>query len=111
MKQPEGFVKSGHEDYVCKLVYTIYGTMQGVHDWYKTLGKTYNDLGYKTSRADPCVRFKTEDGNYTITDTYTDDIFGASNNDKEAKQRKEELGKVWEIKDVEENEYFLGMQV
>ena len=71
--------------------------MQGAHDWYKTLGKTYNDLGYKTSRADPCVRFKTEDRNYMIMDTYTDDIFGASNNNKEAKQRKEELGKVWEI--------------
>src|ERR1700679_2952007 len=36
MKQPEGFIKPGYEDYVCKLVHTIYGTMQGGHDWYKT---------------------------------------------------------------------------
>ena len=109
MKQPEGFIKVGYEDYVCKLVHTIYGMMQGAHDWYEMLNKTYNDLGYKASRADPCVRFKKENGNYTITDTYTDDIFGASNSNGEAKQRKEELGKVWEIKDVGENENFLGM--
>src|ERR1700678_1515334 len=111
MKQPEGFIEPGYEEYVCKLVHTIYGTMQGGHDWYETLGKTYNDLGYTTSRADPCVRFKKENGNYTITDTYTDDVFGASNDAEEEERRKKEIGGVWEIKDVGENEYFLGMRV
>src|ERR1700678_1005050 len=111
IKQPEGFVEAGYEDHVCKLVHTIYGTMQGGHDWYETLCGTYDDLGYITSRADPCVRFKKEDGNYTLTDTYTDDTFGASNNDEEAQKRKDEIGKIWEIKDMGENEYFLGMRV
>jgi hypothetical protein len=111
MKQPEGFVEPGYEDYACKLVHTIYGMMQGGHDWYNTLGKMYDDLGYITSRADPCVRFKKENDNYTITDTYTDDTFGASNNDEEIKRRKEEIGGVWEVKDVGESEYFLGMKV
>jgi Reverse transcriptase (RNA-dependent DNA polymerase)/GAG-pre-integrase domain/gag-polypeptide of LTR copia-type len=111
MKQPEGFVEAGKEDHVCKLVHTIYGTMQGGHDWYETLDNTYNELGYKGSRADPCVRFKKEHGNYTLTDTYTDDVFGASNNDEEIKKRKEEMGRIWDIKDVGENDYFLGMRV
>ena len=111
MKQPEGFVEPGYEEYVCKLVHTIYGTMQGGHDWYKTLSATFKDLGYSTSRADPCVRIKRENGSYTITDTYIDDIFGASNDDDEIKCRKQEIGKVWEIKDVGETEYFLGMRV
>ncbi len=61
IKQPEGFVEPGFEDYVCKLVHTIYGTMQGAHDWYETLMETYNKLGYTTSRADPCVRYKCKD--------------------------------------------------
>ena len=111
MKQPEGFVEPGFKDYVCKLVHTIYGTMQGGHDWYETLSTTFNQLGYTTSRADPCVRFKKENGNYTVTDTYTDDIFGASNADEEIERRKGEIGKIWEIKDVGETEYFLGMRV
>jgi len=111
MKQPEGFVEPGYEDHVCKLVHTIYGTMQGAHDWYETLTETYKKLGYTTSRADPCVRYKREGDGYTITDTYTDDIFGASKSDWEIKERKEEIGKEWEIKDVGESEYFLGMRV
>ena len=41
MKQPEGFVQPGFEDYVCKLVHTIYGTMQGAHDWYETCKGTF----------------------------------------------------------------------
>jgi Reverse transcriptase (RNA-dependent DNA polymerase)/GAG-pre-integrase domain/gag-polypeptide of LTR copia-type len=111
MRQAEGFVELGFEDHVAKLLHTIYGTMQGGHDWYETLCTTYDDLDYVTSRADPCVRIKEEDGNYTITNTYTDDTYGASNSEEEERRRKEEIGKVWEIKDVGETEYFLGMRV
>ena len=68
MKQPGGVIKPGYEDYVCKLVHIIYSTMQGAHNWYETLNKTYNNLGYTTSCVDPCVRFKKGEGNYTITD-------------------------------------------
>src|SRR6202522_3185543 len=108
MKQPEGFVEPGYKDYVAKLVHTIYGTMQGGHDWYETLGMTFDELGYTTSRADPCVHFKKENGNYTITDTYTDDTFGAPNNDEEIKRRKDEIGGVWEVKDMRRRSIFLG---
>ena len=82
MKQPEGFVEVGFEDHVAKLIHTIYGTMQGGHDWYEMLCTTYDELDYTTSRADPCVRIKEENSNYTITNTYTDDTFGASNNEE-----------------------------
>src|SRR6202522_3440217 len=111
VKQPEGFVEPGFEDYVCKLVHTIYGTMQGGHDWFVTLRDSYDDLGYTTSRADPCIRFKKEDGNYTIWNTNTANQYGASNNDREIEKRKEEIGAVWDVKDVGETEYFLGMRV
>ena len=109
MRQPEGFIEPSYDDYVCKLVHTIYRTMQGGHDWYKTLGGTYDKLGYKTSWADLCIRIKKEAENYMITDTYTDNIFGTSNSNEEAAKRKDEIGGVWEIKDVGETEYFLGM--
>jgi hypothetical protein len=69
MRQPEGFVETGYEDYAAKLLHTIYGTMQGGHDWYETLSTTYDTLSYTMSRADPCVHFKKENGNYTLTDT------------------------------------------
>ncbi len=112
MRQPEGYVVPGEEDKVCKLVHTIYGTMQGVHDWFETLAKTYDDLGYYMSRADPCVRTKWDDDrSFTITDTYMDNVWGASTSAEEADRRKNELAECWEIKDVRENGYFLGMHV
>jgi hypothetical protein len=49
MRKPEGFVEPGFEDYICKLVHMIYGTMQGTHDWYETLSQTYDKLGHTTS--------------------------------------------------------------
>jgi transposase InsO family protein len=111
MDQPEGFIEPGQERKKGKLVHTIYGTMQGGNNWWYTLDNTYLDLDYKTSRADPCVRYKKEGDNYTLTDTYNDDVFGASNNDEEIKRRKDEMAKIWDIKDVGETEYFLGMRV
>ncbi len=48
---------------------------------------------------------------YTVTDMYTDNIFGASKTDAEIKKRKEEIGREWEIKDIGDNEYFPGMRV
>jgi len=111
MKQLEGFVELGYGDHVCKLVHTIYGTMQGAHDWYETLMETYKKLRYTTSRADPCIRYKREGDGYTITDTYMDNVFGASRTDCKIEEQKEEIRKEWEIKDVGESEYFLGMWV
>ena len=102
MKQPEGFVEPGYEDYTDKLMHTIYDTMQGGHDWFETLDTTYNELEYITSHTDPCVRYKKEEENYTLTVTYTDDVFGALNDDDEIERRKDEIAKVWEIRDVGE---------
>ena len=67
--------------------------MQGAHNWYETLGVTFNKIGYITSQADPWICFKKENGNYIITDTYTNDIFGASNMEEEGERRKSEIGR------------------
>jgi hypothetical protein len=63
--------------------------MQGAHDWYETLTNTYDKLGYTTSWADPCVRYKKENSGYTLTDN----IFGASKTDEEIQKRKDKMGK------------------
>lgn len=112
MCQPPGYVVSGKEEKVCKLVHTIYGAMQGGHDWFKMLGKMYDDLGYKSSHADLCVRTIGHlDGTYTLTDMYMDDVWGALSSQEEAKCCKRELEEKWELKDIGENHYFLGMKI
>ncbi|GAW07267.1 retrovirus-related pol polyprotein [Lentinula edodes] len=78
MKQPEGFLKPGSEHLVCKLRKSIYGTMQGSHDWQETLATGYAQDGYTASRADPCIQYQRVGGEYTITSTYGDDVCGGS---------------------------------
>ena len=46
---------SGGEGKKVVLLKTLYSLMQGGRDWFWTLDKAYKDLGYHTSRADPCV--------------------------------------------------------
>ena len=55
MRQPEGFIEPGYDNYVCKLVHTIYGMMQGGHNWYKTLGGDEHRSHLKAERPDFCI--------------------------------------------------------
>lgn len=98
MEQPRGYEVDGKESLACRLKKTIYGTMQGGRDWAETLATTYDELGYVSSKADPCVRVKaSDDGEYTLTDTYTDDVWGASSSFEEGERRKAELAQKWDI--------------
>ena len=101
MKQPDGFATPGTAHLVCKLKKALYGTKQGAHEWYKTLSRTYDELGYYQSRADQCVRTRCRDGEYTITNTYTDDVFGGSLTNGGSSAAKKELGERWDTSDVD----------
>jgi len=45
MEQPKGFEKGGL-DYVWKLKKTLYGTIQGAHNWAENLNKMFEGHGY-----------------------------------------------------------------
>ena len=68
MEQPKGFEKGGG-DYVWKLWKTLYGTIQGAHDWAENLDKTFEGHGYYKLHADPQIRSKVHDDELTLTST------------------------------------------
>ena len=112
IRQPSDHKEPRKEDWVCKLKKALYGTRQGAHEWWNELNNGYAGIGYYTSRADPCVRTKwTEDGKVTITNTYMDDVFGASSNPALAKTAKEEIERCYEIKDMGEINKLLDIRV
>jgi len=51
IEQLMGF-KEGEDEYVWKLYKTLYGTMQGAHDWAENLDKTFQDYIYYKSCID-----------------------------------------------------------
>ena len=56
MAQPEGFIKSGQEHKVCKLVKSIYGLKQARRVWYETISKTLQKkLGFQQLHSDAGV--------------------------------------------------------
>ncbi|GAW04991.1 retrotransposon unclassified [Lentinula edodes] len=110
IRQPKGFIKPGTEHLVCRLKKSLYGTMQGAHDWGDTLSLAYEEDGYTKSKADPCIHWRRENGKYTITSTYGDDVCGGAS-DKEAKEKAlHDLGKRWESSEVR-TEVLLGMHI
>jgi hypothetical protein len=66
MEQPPGFEEGG-KDNVWLLLKTLYGTMQGAHDWARNLHYTYEEHGYYTSKVDPHIQSQVEDNEITFT--------------------------------------------
>ncbi|GAW06138.1 retrovirus-related pol polyprotein [Lentinula edodes] len=110
MKQPEGFIQPGTKHLVCKLKKSIYGTMQGSHNWQEALAAGYTKDGYTASQADPCIHYRQHGEEYTITSTYGDDICGGSSSSVGRDRAVHDLGKRWEAHEVK-TEVLLGMTI
>jgi hypothetical protein len=85
--------------------------MQGGYNFQREMTSAYESLGYYKSQADPCVHSCMIEGEHTITSTYTDDIFGASSTKEGAERAKREVEACFEIKDVGDQGYILGIRV
>jgi hypothetical protein len=90
---------------------TIYGTMDGANNWFRELNKTFNKLGHRQSRADPCIRIHHSDDGYTITLTYTDDVAGGLSSPAAGIRVRGELVKAYEITDLRHPNKCLGMLI
>jgi hypothetical protein len=90
---------------------TIYGTMDGVNNWFYELNDTFCTLGHHQSRADPCIRIHHSELRYTITSTYTDDVTGGSLSTETGIQVRGDLGKVYEITDLGHSNKCLEMTI
>ena len=110
MKQPRGFEEGG-DDLVWKLRKTLYGTMQGAHDWAKNLDHTFEGHEYYRLRADPQIWSRVTKNELTLTSTWTDDVLGASSTLEGETLAKEQLRSSYEIKDIGEAKLILGMKI
>lgn len=72
---------------------------------------SYNGLGYYELKADPCICHQISDKGFTITGTYTDDVLGTSSRVEGAEMVKNELAGCYEIKDMGEATYILGIWI
>ena len=110
MKQPEGFVVEGKEHLVCKLKQSLYGLKQSPRCWNFTLDAHLKSMGYVQSTNDPCI-YTSSGGESTIIGVYVDDFVIAGESSKRIEQVKTSMSEKFDVKDLGELHYFLGVQI
>ncbi len=79
MKQPEGFIVTGKEDYVCRLKKSLYGLKQAPRLWFQRFDSALTRFGLKNSAADRCVYIRRTSDEVTIGVIHVDDaVFGSN---------------------------------
>ena len=109
MKQPEGFIESGKENFVCKLHKGIYGLKQSAREWNKKLHEILTNDGFKRSEADQCLYFKCVEGCWMYVLVYVDDIIMAAENEKMITNASHKLSEIVELNCLGDLKYYLGI--
>ncbi|CAM8908680.1 unnamed protein product [Rhodiola kirilowii] len=112
MKQPEGFVITGQEHKVCKLVKSLYGLKQAPMQWHKKFDEVVLSDGFILKQSDKCVYSKFDNsGNGVIICQYVDDMLIFGTNIEYINQTKEFLSSKFSMKDMGEAEVILGIRI
>lgn len=108
MQLPEGF-KNGN--LVCLLNRSLYGLRQAAKMWNKKFNDYVIELGFVRSYSDYCVYIKMTPKSIVYLLLYVDDLVLAGNNLDEIKHYKRELSSKFEMKDLGDVKYFLGLKI
>nr|CAN78733.1 hypothetical protein VITISV_020436 [Vitis vinifera] len=112
MEIPPGFEGSMAKNQVCKLQKSLYGLKQSPRAWFDRFTKAVLKLGYKQGQADHTLFVKKSHAEkMAILIVYVDDIILYGNDMKELQNLKKYLSKEFEVKDLGNLKYFLGMEV
>lgn len=114
MRQPKFFEKPGEENKVCLLKKGLYGLKQGQRVWNKKFEEAMAKLGFNCTqqRADTCIYVKKGiNGELTILLVYVDDVILASDTPSSAKTVKRDLMAEFDIRDLGDLKFFLGVHV
>lgn len=111
MMQPEGFVSNDHPSYVCKLKKALYGLKQAPRAWYGKISQYFMFGGFKISDADSSLFIKNNSGAYIVILLYVDDMIITGSDEEQIAQLRKELAIRFEMKNLGEAKYFLGLEI
>ena len=111
MKQPDSFVVEGQEHKVCRLKKSIYGLKQASRQWYLKFHNAITNFGFVMMHEDHCVYLYHSKSKFAILTLYVDDILMASDCLSLLKTIKEWLSSTFDMKDMGEAAYILGVKI
>ena len=111
MMQPEGFVAKGQEQKVCKLLRSIYGLKQASRSWNLRFDETIKTYGFEQNVDEPCVYKYIKEKKVVFLVLYVDDILLIGNDAEILSNVKKWLAEQFQMKDLGEASYVLGIQI
>ena len=111
IRQPEGFVVPGKENWVCRLKKSLYGLKQAPRVWHKTLSTFFCHNGFKQLVKDRCVFIRNTNGIIIIVSAYVDDLLIITNSVPGLAQFKEQLNARFKMSDLGEAKFILGWHI
>ena len=112
LTQLEGFVEQGQEHLVCKLKKTLYGIKQAPWSLYEKIDSFFLQQGFTRRKSDPNLYTKFDEHGYIVLISLSvDDLIITGNAEKLIDEIKEQLSEVFEMKDLGELHYCLGLEV
>ena len=111
MMQPEGFIEKGQVEKVCKLQKSIYGLKQASRSWNIRFDQAVKGFGFIQNLDEPCVYKRIKGDKLVFLILYVDDILLIGNDVGVLTSVKEWLAKQFDMKDLGEASFILGIQV
>ena len=111
MRQPEGHEVPGKEDHVCRLKKSLYGLKQAGRVWYERIHSEFIVMGFIRLNNDPCIYVKRSKEFVIIIGLYVDDLVLTSNSLSQLQATKRHLSKQFEMKDLGEARFILGIKI
>ena len=96
---------------VCKLFKSIYGLKQTSRQWYLKFDEVVIANGFKENIVDQCIYMKVNGRKYIFLVLYVDDILLAANDIDLLVEIKQLLFSHFDMKNLEETSYVLGIQI
>lgn len=110
MQQPPGFEDPEHPDWVCLLLKGLYGLKQAGRLWHDVLKSFLLERGWIRCSADPCIFIRFDEHGRAMVAVYVDDMSHAGT-DAAYLRFKAELLECFNIKDLGESKFIVGIQV
>ncbi|CAL1408028.1 unnamed protein product [Linum trigynum] len=112
MELPEGLRdKPEYKGKVCKLKKSLYGLKQASRMWYAKLTESLLGNGFTQSKSDYSIFLTKVDGVLVVVIVYVDDIVIWSASLEAVNTVKQMLKSLFKMKDLDNMQYFLGLEV
>jgi hypothetical protein len=111
MEVPPGYSKPEMVGKVCRLKKSLYGLKQSPRAWFDRFRRALCAMGYKQCNGDHTIFYKHSGRKITMLAVYVDDIIITGDDKAKIKCLKGNLSREFEVKDLGQLKYFLGIEI